>query len=476
MAIVIEINDVDKTSEVTMGSVNLTRAMTNQIDTLTFELKRANSSGYKPALNDKVEILEDSVLIFGGQIVSLEEEVDGMVEVVKISCKDYSFDMDKKLVVKTYEAMTVEDIIDDINTNFLPAGYTTTNVVCPTTINYIAFNYELPTKCLQQLAQITDYDWYVDEAKNIYFFQKGSQTAPFSLSDTAGKHIYNSLKIKKDIRNIRNSIIVRGGTYEGTTYTEDQEADGDRTAFTFAYRYSNITVDVNGSSKTVGVDFLDDPTAYQCLYNFQEKAVKFPSASKPTAGQIVTVTGNPHIPVVTKIADSVSVSTYGEFQYKIVDKSIGSKEAARDRARAELAGWADEINEGQFSTYSTGLKVGQKILIQSTIRGIDDYYIISRIQSKMHTPTSMVHTATLVTKQTYGVIEFFQNLLIQKDKEIEIAADEVLDLILFFGDSFSFSDSLISATSTSGPYKWQEDDLTPAYNPPIVWNFFTWSA
>jgi hypothetical protein len=212
MAIVIEINDVDKTSEILTSSVMLNRAMTNQVDTLTFELKRANSSGYKPTLNDKVEIIEDGTLIFGGQIVSIDEEVEGLVEKVKISCKDYSFDMDKKLVVKTYSSMTVADIITDIKNSFLPAGYTVTNVVCPIVINYIAFNYEMPSKCFQQLATITDYDWYVDEAKNIYFFQKGSSSAPFNLTDTNGKYIYNSLKIRKVRSMGRRPRTIEGGT------------------------------------------------------------------------------------------------------------------------------------------------------------------------------------------------------------------------------------------------------------------------
>lgn len=468
MSIVLEINDVDKTSEVIVDSVNLQRALTNQIDTLSFEIMRADSSGYKPTINQKVEILEDSVLIFGGQIVSMEESVNGMVEVVKVTCKDFSFDMDKKLVVKTYEAMTVTDIIADINTSFLPAGYTVTNAVCPITINYIAFNYELPTKCLQQLAQITDYDWYVDESKNIYFFQKGTVAAPFSLSDTNGNYIYNSLKISKDIRNLRNSIIVRGGTYKGPSYTEDQEADGDKTTFVFAYKYSDAVFKVNGVTKTVGIDFIDDATAFDALYNFNEKALKFPTGTKPTAGQIVTVTGLPHIPVVTKIANAASVAEFGEFQYKIVDKSIGSKEAARDRARAELAGWAEEVNEGEFRTYSTGLKVGQKILIESTNRGISDYFIISRISSRMHTPTTMIHTVNLVTKQTYGMIEFLQNLLIQKDKEIQISADEVLDLVLQLVDQMTMTDS-VATSSKSGPYKYEPDGSVVS-----TWNFATW--
>lgn len=473
MAVTLEINDVDKTSSVDWQSIQLMRAMTNQVDTLSFSMTRANSSGYKPMLNDKVELFEDSVMIFGGQIISIDETVDGRVEKVNISCKDFSFDMDKKLVVKTYENMSVTDIINDIKTNFLGSGYTTTNAICGTIIKYIAFNYEYPTKCLQQLAEITNFDWYVDEAKNIYFFQKGSQIAPFELTDTNGNYIYQSLKVKKDIRNIRNSIIVRGGTYLGNSYYEEQVADGNSLTFTFAYKYSNVVVKKASVTQTVGVDFVDDPATKNCLYNFNEKSVKFPTA--PTAGQVIRIEGNPHIPVVTKLKDTTSISTYGEFEYKIVDKSIGSKDAARDRARAEIAAWAASLNEGSFGTYKTGLKVGHRINIQSTNRSIDDYFIISRISSKLHTPTSFVHVCTLVTKQTYGMIEFLQKLLIQKDKEIEISADEVLDTVLQLSETVTVSD-VFTATAATPPYKWQPDSLSPVYAPALRWNLGSWAA
>lgn len=469
MSVTISINGTDKSSAIDWKSVNLTRALTSEIDTLSFLVVRANSSGYRPALLDTVEVQEDSEVIFGGQIVSIYDEVDGMVEYSHITCKDYSFDMDKKLVVKTYENMTVEDIIDDIATNFLPAGYTTTNVVCSVTIKYIQFNYEFPTKCLQQLAQITNYDWYVDESKNIFFFLKGSQASAYNLTDTSGNYIYKSLRLSSDVRNIRNSIIVRGGKYQGNQYTETITADGEQTTFIMAYQYANIAITVDSVAQTVGIDFIDNPASFDCLYNFNEKAIKFPTASKPTVGQIIEITGNPYIPVITKYKDVNSINTYGEFEYKIVDKSINSKDAAKDRARAEIASWANSIDEGSFETYQTGLKTGQKINIQSTIRSVDDDYIVSRITSKLHTPTSFKHSVTLVTSQTYGMVQFLQNLLMQKDKEIEISTDEVVDTVTLLTDTFSITDTVTALAPTTGPYKWE-----PSASSNSRWNFATW--
>ncbi len=66
------------------------------------------------------------------------------------------------------------------------------------------------------------------------------------------------------------------------------------------------------------------------------------------------------------------------------------------------------------------------------------------------------------------MIEFLQNLLIQKDKEIQISADEVLDLVLQLVDQMTMTDS-VTATSKSGPYKWE-----PSASSISKWNFATW--
>ena len=276
MSVIIKINNVDKSNEIDYTSVRLNRALTNQTDTLNFAIRRPDSVGYKPALSDTVEVIEDGITLFGGQLVEVNESITGKLEYFECIAKDYSFNMDSKLIISIYENMTVNAIIADFVADFLPSGFTTTYVNCPIVISYIAFNYEYPTKCLQQLAQITNCDWYVDKNKNIYFFTKGSSSSPFNLTDTNGKYNYNSLEINRNITNIRNTIIVRGGEYLGNSNSETLIADGSQTTFLQMYKYSGIVVTVAGVSKTVGIDNIDDPTAFDCLYNFQEKAVKFP--------------------------------------------------------------------------------------------------------------------------------------------------------------------------------------------------------
>jgi len=148
--------------------------------------------------------------------------------------------------------------------------------------------------------------------------------------------------------------------------------------------------------------------------------------------------------------------------------SIASKDAARDRARAEIAAWALEVNDGEFRTYTSGLDTGQMISISSAIRSITQDYIISRISSRMDTPDRFVHTITLVTSQTYGMIEFLQKLMIAGDKAIEINQDEVLDSVLGLSDTVHVTDAVSLVGVAGSPYKWQ-----PGAGE-MKWNFFTW--
>lgn len=469
MEAIIKIAGVDRSENVVPDSVILQRALTSQTDTLKFDVVRVGGEaggGYKPEQLDTIEVIENGVTIFGGQILQIDLAVEGAdVETFKCSCRDYSYDMDRFLVVGTYENMSVNDIIASINTIFLPPGYDISMVDCPTIVRYASYNYEQPSKVFQQLAELTNSDWYVDEAKKIHFFLKTSTPAPFDLTDENENFYYNTLEIQNNLKSLRNSIIVRGGTYLGNLTSEKQVADGATTKFLQAYQYNSVFIKVNGATQTVGIDFIDDPASFDVLYNFQQRSVSFPDASKPADLDEVEVGGLPYIPVIIKLKDVNSIAKYGEFEFKVIDKTINSKAGARDRARIELTQWANEVSDGTFETKKEGLRVGQTINVLSVIRDIDQDYVISRIATRLTNGREFLHAVTLMTTQTYGIIEFLQKLLIEKDKDIVISPDEVLGFITSFTDQMTFTDQINAPTTTSGPYLWDAAN----------WNFATWA-
>jgi len=426
----LKINTIDRTALLDWNSVEWESNLTSEVDLLNFSIKIYGTKTYKPSLNDEVEFFVEGVKVFGGTVIEVATRIRGRLVYADVQCKDFTHLMDGNLVVKIYENTLLSDVINDIKTNFLPAGFTTAGVNVGTlTVKYVSFNYEQPSKCLQQLADLFGLDWYVDPFKDIHMFVNEALVAPFNLTDTNGKYFFNSLVIRENVRNLRNTIFVRGGEFKGTTFTEKETADGVAKVFKQGFRYSTIVVKKGGVTQTLGIDNINDPTLFDVLYNFNEKAVKFRDDNKPANGVEVEVTGLPHIPVLIKVKDNISIGTFGEFQHKVVDKSINSKEGARDRAKGEILAWAEEMNDGSFRTKEHGLRVGQAINIQSTIRGLDKTFIIKGVRGIMKTPTDMNYEAILLASESMGAIDFFQKLLMNKDKEIEIKTDEVLDKI-----------------------------------------------
>lgn len=478
MAVTVKIEAVDRTSLIDWRTFSFTSILTNQVDTVRFRIRKHAGQTYKPDLNDDIEVLDGATKIFAGKIIDVKEEIEGKLMFVDVLAKDHTHEMDNNLVIRTFENTTVDAIIEDIKTDFLPAGFTTTNVSVTTAVSFIAFNYEQPSKVLQQLAELVGADWFVDVDKDINFFLKKARTASFNLTDTNQKYFFNTLKIRDAIENLRNVIFVRGGTFRGASAFEELEADGDALIYKQGQRYSDIAVEVDSVGKTVGIDNIDSPAGFDVLYNFQEKFIRFKSGTKPSATAIIKVTGLPHLPVIVKIKDNVSIDSFGERQFKIIDKSLNSKEGARERAKAELADWADDINEAEFETKESGLLVGEEINIQSDIRDLDQNYIINRIETRFRTPESFQYRVVLITRRTMGMVEFLQNLLIRKDKEIEINPDEILDVIEAANENISIGETVVKqfaidlpesvtigealvSTLFSGTYKWANGVLLP---------------
>lgn len=419
MAISLKINGIDKSSDIDWPSVEKQDVLTKEPDRLEFKIKNYGTKTYRPTHGDEVMLYEDAAKVFGGIVVETSEEHTGYTKFFSVVCKDYQQIMDRKLVNKTYTAMTTHDIILDIVANYLPVGFTTTNVVSYDFVQKIVFNDEQPSKCFQRLAdQIGDCDWYVDYEKDIHFFKEGVEVAPFGLDDTSGNYIFGSLKIDRNINQIRNTVIVRGGDKESSLLTETKIADGQQRTFVAKPNLHNLTVEkstnagTSWSTMTIGQDGLTDAASKDCLYNPNNGFVIFRDDNKPASGNYIRWSGNQVYPIKIIRRDWSSIADYGEYQYIIRDATIKSETQATQRALAELKKYAHRANEGLFRTVKTGLRSGQSITINSPAAGINETFQIVRIISKSYTPTSFEHEVHLLASEDVGVIDVLGKLLV----------------------------------------------------------------
>lgn len=472
MALVLKINTVDKSSSIDWTSLNKREGLTKEPDALSFIVKKTASKA-TPELGDDIELLEDAVKIFAGTITERRDFiVGGLIVGYDCTCKDLNQTFDRKLVVKSYENMTAQDIIEDIVDTFT-TGFTYVNIETGTPVlGSVKFNYEQPSKCIQKIADLIGYDWYIDYDGDIHFFNETTYTAPFQIDDTSGNLFWDTLNFRRNIIELKNTMIVRGGEYKSQILEADSVdkyvADGTQRVFLNIYRYSNIQVKVAGVAKTVGIDNIDDPALYDCLYNFSEKAIKFRDANKPTVSQAVVIFGDAYIPLIVQVRDQVSIAEYGEYQGIIIDKSITSVSEAKAIAKGELRKWSAGSYEGSFKTIETGLKTGQMITINSPLRGMNKVFKINRITGKARGNDHMEYTVYFVSSGTLNFTDIMVGLLSSDKKNIEIAADEVLQRLEYFTEEMNLSDVLSQPTHTSGPYKWGPDANA------LVWSFGVW--
>jgi hypothetical protein len=417
-------------------------------------------------------------------------------------------------------------------------------------VNYKAFNYTYVSISFQQLAEFFQWQWYVDENKDIHFYQPLTEAATFNISDTLGNHIPDSLTLTTIGDAIRNSVFVKGGEYEAATETEQlgRQADNANKFFKLAYRYKNYSLTLGGVQLSVGLDNLNDftlnesqkqdqigeadiavgdssantkqsqqvitsafgrrmhvklfvrkvgaptdnfqvqlftdngsdqPSAtaistiasiagtslttdyqeltfdftegstnslllnrdvkyhivvsrsgavngsnyyqldsgdagtyggiayryngsswvkngedlyfielidFEVLYNYGEKVLKFQTA--PATSSVIAWTGNPLKPIIVQYKDNASITKYGEFQYKIIDKSIKDLDGARQRALQDLKLNAEALEQGSFRTRRNGLRAGQSMNVNSVIRGINRNYTIKSINMRCYGPSA----------------------------------------------------------------------------------------
>lgn len=469
MALVLKVNTVDRTNHVKWDTLVKTEVLSKEVDRLEFQIIKTPSKTI-PNVNDEVVLEEDTVKVFGGVITERNEVIKGgLLVAYDIRCKDYSQYLDRKVVVKSYASTTARSIVLDLISTYT-SGFTTTNVPATTpTVGSIKFNYEQVTRCLTQLADQIGWDWYVDHNKDIHFFDSENLSAPFELNDTADTFEWESLEVNKTITQIKNSVFVRGGEYKKTILEASAQdifvADGTQRVFPLSYKYDNITVKDNSTVNTIGTDQQTNPASVDVLYNFNEKFIKYGTA--PTSGHTIKVFGDAYIPIIAQVRDQISITTYGEYQAAVVDKSITSINEAQTRAQTELKKYSESVYEAAFKTIHTGLKVGQRIRVNSSIRSIDKYFKINKIIGKVRDGNSMIYSVYLIASGQVSFVDIMVDLLNKDKKNIVIATNEVLQRLEIFSEEAIVADS-ISGSHTSGPYKWGPDANA------LKWGFGTW--
>lgn len=463
MALVFNVAGVDRRKRIRWETVRIERVLTRATDTCRFVLFRKELTDSKPRAGQVVEVSLDGDDLFGGVLIRVTERpvAFGYFE-YECEAVDYSRLLAGRLVAKTYREKTVDFIINDLVDTVFPAGFTTTKVNCPVVLSLVKFNYIPGTEVLEKLAELTGYDWYVDPDKDIYFDTNTPTAAPVTLEDDNGSFEYDSLILRDDNTQVRNTIYIRGGEYLGAAFSSSQELARDQKEILLPYVFDDFACSLTGDKLSIGQDGTDSFANYDALWNKEEKLVRI-SKSYPE-GTMFSFSGKPHYPLRVKYSDqnaidatlSVEGSGDGIYEYLVVDKNLGSREAARERARSEITTYAQTLTEGEFLTSTAGFAPGQRLGIIVDSRGLDVEYIVNKVTVISQTPNQFKYHVSLITTRTFGFIDLLRRFL-RKDTEItDIADEEDIDLVTFHSEEATASDqstfTFVDPTWVAGSY------------------------
>jgi hypothetical protein len=427
MNIAVKINGIEKTNLVDWESFGIEDNINEQPNLCNFTIKVFEGQSYKPEISDLVEVFDGLVKIFAGKIIRVGNYAEGDVVYYEIETKDFTLDLDRILVIDRFENKTVNQIIAYIVDSYLAGiGITYDHVNCDLEISVVAFNNLSVSKCLSELCELFNYSWYIDYEKDIHFFAKNDEPAPFNINNASENYIRDSLSIENDLSQLRNVVIIEGGEITSDNErTKPHRGDGNQKSFATDYKFSKKpTVSVNGIEVLVGVEFLNSDEEFDCLWSYNEKYVRF--VNPPASGDTIEISGYYLIPIMAQVEDNASISKYGRFEFKKIDKSIKTTDEAKKYGEAQLSAYANTIREGGFRTYVSGLSSGQTISIVLLARGLNENFLIMRVSLKMFTATEGEWTVELATLKTLGMISFLQSLLVGENKKVTLNENAVL--------------------------------------------------
>jgi len=419
MGVIVKINSVDISANIDWRTFQVKSILNNQVDTAKFKILNPGIKGLDIAFDDDVEVYDGSDKMFGGKVLKVKSgAVSGAEdEIIDVDCVDHGYEADRVLVVGTFENQTIGDILSSIVSS-VTSGFTTNNAVSTFEVEKIVFNNVTLSVAIKRLAEIVQYDYYWDVDKDLHFFAKEINTAPFGLTDSNGNYVYKSLVRNSDGSQVVSLVKVRGGEYDANTKTDTITVNGNVTKnFNLPNKISNLTIKLNTVSQSVGKDGEDSFDDYDVLHNFENQSFEFENALSDA--DAIEWSGNPRLRVLAAAEDPFSKAQFGVIEKLIRDNGIQSNTIARQRASAELFAYASEVIDAKFNTYQSGLRAGMFINAQSTKRDFNDDLLIKSITFKMVDPNNFRYFVDCISTKRVEFLDILRKIIEAEPLDID---------------------------------------------------------
>jgi len=426
------VGGADLTPYVEQDAWSITQQWSRQGDTATFELTDEHpvhgALSFVPTPLTTV-VLTDVGLgqtLFSGICEKPEVRFDGpTLARWTLDCVDWTYlsDRPSNLVVGDYSGYTADAlavlITTQANCGINAATVANGGYVWPAVqIPRIQFVYDTLTVAWTKLSKLaslsTTWGWYVDENRNLHFYDlTQAPSAGVTLTDSIGAvnnttivpYDNDSMTYEWDATSLRNVVTVRGADYS-SSQTDLWVGNGSQLSFplTFVPDANNIataTLTVGGVAATVSADtgssastdWIVQGNAANQWFLSANQALTPPTAA-PATSTVISL-AYPYLqPVVARTQDSTSIAAFaslpnaGQFAYYIGDTSLPTLLSAVQRGQREVATYSLPTERANLTipeTFTGHVRAGQLVTFVNAMvpdsrngyaSGVSDQFLI----------------------------------------------------------------------------------------------------
>jgi hypothetical protein len=318
------------------------------------------------------EDVKNDYKIFNGIVEDVKFTGKGIKERIDVTGRDYSARMmDRTVEPEVYNNLPAGSIVKDIINKYCNE-LNTGSVQDGTTIQRIRFNHTPVYDAVSQLADNSNYIFYVDKDKYLHFEDSSELTNNVTLN--SGNVLNGDFKEQRDT--IFNQVWVYGDRYlDGFKETLTAGSPVGGSVFTLLYKPHNTIVTVSGALIQPGgiLDMLVGGAGagsnVKYLISYEDRQVIFTSgtsqgANIPASGNSVVIQYDRDLPIVKVGDDETSKAEYGTRVKVIQDKQIKDPNTAELIMTTELNNFARPTIEGNLQLKGiVNLDVGKSVTV-----------------------------------------------------------------------------------------------------------------
>ena len=468
------IDGQNRSNKIDKQGLRITDVLTSQVDFAVFVMKDLAQSEV-PSEGQEVIISQGKERMFGGIIATVERKPIGPNDdMFQIRVQDFSKLFEKRLVTRVFNTPTkAGDIIKTILNDFVSDVRIGQDLIQDgPTIDFISFNFTTALNAIKQIAKETGFDWFIDGFKRLNYFNPTTSAAPFNI--VPGELRYRQLRIRPDSSQLRNRIVVKGGTQPSDPFSEEYLGDTKRTTFPVSHPPTEVpVVKVNGVPKTVGEKNTDEGTK-DFSFDPNDLIIENDQAAILTTSDTLTLEYSFKVPILVQVEDSVSIAAVaavegsdGIYEHVISDDTLGTLESAKDRGRAELRRFSNALFTGSFETHIDGFRSGQQLSLNFPEKSIALTLLIIKVVFK-----SIGCGRGFYRVQFGSFSHDFQDFLLElfnRGRKIAVREGEVLDDLVSMLEEATITDADLVFVDGTPVTKWGPDANA------AVWNLSQWS-